>query len=254
MLYRRKIVTVSAVRANAAAGGFALATCCDIVIASEQATLNPHYRGVGLFGSEFHTYTWRKRLEKTGDAENKFNEITKGLLPMSSIQAKALGLVDEVIPYSSSEANQHISKMVKTVLSRRVESRVFGSISPWCLPLSTNLETGAPLLPALLENKLRTFATLSIPFSEVRQAELNQMLLDFYHPYRSQRYHSRRTAFARKIAPKSSPNRFALHRRFYDWTGIKKDIEETESFDSLASIEETRSRTVTPPPSELDAP
>lgn len=247
-------MTVAAVRANAAAGGFALATCCDIVIASEQATLNPHYRGVGLFGSEFHTYTWRKRLEKIGDAENNYNEITKGLLPMSSVQAKALGLVDEVIPYSSSEANQHISKMVKTVLSRRVESRVFGSISPWCLPLSTNLASGAPLLPALLENKLRTFGTLSIPLSEVRQAELNQMLLDFYHPYRSRRYHSRRTAFARKIAPKSSPHRFALHRRFSDWTGIKKDVEETESFDSLASVEETRSRTTTPPSSELEAP
>lgn len=78
--------------------------------------------------------------------------------------------------------------------------------------------------------------------------------MDFFHPYRSQRYHSRRTAFARKIASKSSPSRFALHRRFADWTGIQKDIEETAAFDALASEEETRSRTCTPPPIEMDAP
>lgn len=49
------IATVSAIRSNAAAGGVALATACDVVIAGADVVLNPAYRAVGLSGSEYHT-------------------------------------------------------------------------------------------------------------------------------------------------------------------------------------------------------
>jgi methionyl-tRNA formyltransferase len=48
----RGIVTIAAIRGNAAAGGVALAAACDIVIAGSNVVLNPAYRAIGLFGSE----------------------------------------------------------------------------------------------------------------------------------------------------------------------------------------------------------
>lgn len=54
-LCERGIVTVACVRANAAAGGTALAAGCDVVVAARGVVLNPAYRAMGLHGSEFHS-------------------------------------------------------------------------------------------------------------------------------------------------------------------------------------------------------
>ncbi|KAG9078873.1 hypothetical protein FS749_009066 [Ceratobasidium sp. UAMH 11750] len=56
------------------------------------------------------------------------------------------------------------------------------------------------------------------------------MLLDFYHTQRSKRYSDRRRAFVRKLAPKATPLRFAVHRREVD--GVARfDEEEMDEFD-----------------------
>ena len=54
-LFYRGIVTVACLRGNAAAGGVALASGCDVVMAARGVVLNPAYRGMGLHGSEFHS-------------------------------------------------------------------------------------------------------------------------------------------------------------------------------------------------------
>jgi enoyl-CoA hydratase/carnithine racemase len=54
-LCERGIITIAAIRGNAAAGGVALAAACDMVLASDHAVLNPAYRAMGLHGSEFHS-------------------------------------------------------------------------------------------------------------------------------------------------------------------------------------------------------
>jgi enoyl-CoA hydratase/carnithine racemase len=54
-LCERGIVTVAALRGNAAAGGVALAAACDIVMATDNVVLNPAYRAMGLHGSELHS-------------------------------------------------------------------------------------------------------------------------------------------------------------------------------------------------------
>lgn len=55
-LCERGIVTIAALRGNAAAGGVALAAACDVVLAARSVVLNPAYRAMGLHGSEFHSY------------------------------------------------------------------------------------------------------------------------------------------------------------------------------------------------------
>jgi putative two-component system protein, hydrogenase maturation factor HypX/HoxX len=72
-----KMVVISAVEGNAGAGGVALAIAADHVIASEGSVLNMHYQNMGLFGSEFWTYSLKKRV-----GERLANILTENCEPM----------------------------------------------------------------------------------------------------------------------------------------------------------------------------
>jgi enoyl-CoA hydratase/carnithine racemase len=60
-LTQRGIVTVAAMRGNAAAGGVALAAACDVVMVTDNVILNPAYRAMGLHGSELHSCVFDPR-------------------------------------------------------------------------------------------------------------------------------------------------------------------------------------------------
>jgi len=83
---------VSFVRKNAGAGGVFLATACDLVFAKDEVVLNPHYKTIGLSGSEYHTYTLPKRV-----GENIAKKLTSECLPISALKAKEIGLIDDII-------------------------------------------------------------------------------------------------------------------------------------------------------------
>lgn len=55
-------IIVSAIEGNAGAGGVAMALAADHVIARESSVLNMHYKKMGLYGSEYWTYTLPKRV------------------------------------------------------------------------------------------------------------------------------------------------------------------------------------------------
>ena len=55
-------LTVAALAGNAAAGGLMLALAADQVWCRSGAVLNPHYRLMGLHGSEYWTYTLPRRV------------------------------------------------------------------------------------------------------------------------------------------------------------------------------------------------
>jgi putative two-component system hydrogenase maturation factor HypX/HoxX len=61
------------------------------VVGKEGVVLNPHYKTLGLSGSEYHTYSLPKRVGEEM-AESLLNEC----LPLSVEKAKALGMIDEV--------------------------------------------------------------------------------------------------------------------------------------------------------------
>jgi len=46
-------LVISAVLGNAAAGGFTMALAADYVYARDGIVLNPHYKTMGLYGSEY---------------------------------------------------------------------------------------------------------------------------------------------------------------------------------------------------------
>ena len=55
-------VTVSAIRGNAGAGGVMAALAADYVWTHRNVILNPHYKSMGLFGSEYWTHFLPERV------------------------------------------------------------------------------------------------------------------------------------------------------------------------------------------------
>jgi len=94
ILYADEVVTIAALNSNAGAGGVFMGIACDYVVAQDGVVLNPHYKTLGLSGSEYHTYTLPKRVGKTA-AEKLLNEC----LPISVAYAKSIGMIDEVFSY-----------------------------------------------------------------------------------------------------------------------------------------------------------
>ncbi len=86
-----EVVTVASLARNAGAGGVFLALACDYVVAKENVVLNPHYKTLGLSGSEYHTYTLPKRV-----GEEMASKLLEEALPISVAYAKKIGIVDEI--------------------------------------------------------------------------------------------------------------------------------------------------------------
>ncbi len=91
IIFSDEVITVASLHKNAGAGGVFLALACDYVVASEATVLNPHYKTLGLSGSEYHTYSLPKRV-----GEQKAKELLDSCLPLSANKAKGMGMVDEV--------------------------------------------------------------------------------------------------------------------------------------------------------------
>jgi putative two-component system protein, hydrogenase maturation factor HypX/HoxX len=82
-------ITVAALRNNAGAGGAIMALACDKVIVREGVVLNPHYKSMGLYGSEYWTYLLPRRI-----GQQAAEHVTEACEPMLAAEALALGLAD----------------------------------------------------------------------------------------------------------------------------------------------------------------
>ncbi|KAK6527601.1 hypothetical protein TWF694_004585 [Orbilia ellipsospora] len=200
-----QIQTFGAIRGNAAAGGVALAAACDVVIAGGDVVLNPAYRGIGLYGSEYHTISYFGRC-----GEVKAKEMLNSMMPLSPFDARAVGLVDHVLPGSGSVLDKRVRNHMMVVIRSGGHSKV----KQW--------KKNVDLLPANL--------------AAVRAKELGEMALDFWSA-RSCRYHSRRFAFVRKVKSKHTPLRFARHRRTDE---EMLDEEERDTYDKVWYYEKMR--------------
>jgi enoyl-CoA hydratase/carnithine racemase len=198
----RNITTIAAIRGNAAAGGVALATACDFVIAGSDVVLNPAYRAIGLHGSEFHSLTYTARC-----GAQQAQKLLRAMLPLSPLQARQIGLVDFVFPGSGEVLDDHIQTHVALMFKDGIARQ--GS---WKRKLDLSLSG----------------------LAQARVDELSEMAKDFWSP-RSARYHARRSAFVRKAKPARTPLRFALHRRVQ--AKLQPDDEETAEFDDVAAFE-----------------
>ncbi|KAI5455914.1 hydrogenase maturation factor hoxX [Mariannaea sp. PMI_226] len=199
---RRKILTIAALRGNCAAGGVAMAAACDVMIAGLETVLNPAYRALGLHGSEFHSLTYGGRCGVEGA-----KRLLRDMLPLSPYAARDMGLVDHTLPGSGSTLDTRIRNHVGAMVC-----------TPGFRYLPGNWKVGVDVSPAGL--------------AAARAEELGEMAKDFWSA-RSERYHSRRRDFVRKVKPVRTPLRFASHRRH----GGVEDEEESDAFDDVTAFE-----------------
>jgi putative two-component system hydrogenase maturation factor HypX/HoxX len=89
ILYADDIITISSFTSNAGAGGVYIGLACDYAVGLEDVVLNPHYKTMGLSGSEYHNWILSKRVGK-----DIGKDILNKCLPISTNQAKNISLID----------------------------------------------------------------------------------------------------------------------------------------------------------------
>ena len=196
----REIITctsqlvVTAVGSNAGAGGVMLALGADRVIVRDGVVLNPHYRTMGLYGSEYWTYVLPRRV---GDLEA--SRLTQQCLPIGPAQAERIGLVDSVLPGSPAEFDHSVFDHAARL-------------------------AGHDDYPQLLEQKraARAAAELRKPLEAYRVEELAEMSRDIFDDRNG--FAEARRAFVTKQKPASTPARLALHRPAAPITGERDDV------------------------------
>jgi putative two-component system protein, hydrogenase maturation factor HypX/HoxX len=155
----REIITntdqlvIAAVGGNAGAGGVMLALGADRVLLRGGAVLNPHYRTMGLYGSEYWTYVLPRRV---GPA--RAQQLTEQCLPIDAAEATRIGLVDQVLPSSPDEFDAAVIAYATTLGARNDYHQ---------------------LLAAKRDRRERD--ERSRPLESYRAAELGEMIQDIYH-------------------------------------------------------------------------
>ncbi|MGW2276171.1 hydrogenase maturation protein [Streptomyces yangpuensis] len=172
-------LVVSALGGNAAAGGVMLALAADEVWCRSGVVLNPHYRLMGLFGSEYWTYTLPRRV-----GASLAVRLTSEALPLGAAAAHRVGLVDRTVDCAPAD------------FSRETE----------CLAarLAALPATASRIAAKKAERELHEARR---PLAAYRAAELARMRRTFFDP--DAPYHALRRAFVRKEHPAATPAHLA---------------------------------------------
>jgi putative two-component system hydrogenase maturation factor HypX/HoxX len=182
----RRIITasnqtiISAYAGNAGAGGAMMGLGADIVVARGGIVLNPYYE-MGLFGSELHTHTLPARV-----GAEMANRLTTERLPVDTVQAQAIGLVDAVGPR---------------------EPAVFAE---W-LRETAVAESGTQRWQSTLEAKAERAQKATKPLSYFETLELAEMASDMFDDRKG--FAAARHSFLYKEKPVETPAKLALHRQ-----------------------------------------
>ncbi|MGV9675008.1 hydrogenase maturation protein [Nocardia sp. NPDC003482] len=169
-------LVVAALAGNAAAGGVMLALAADEVWCRASTVLNPHYRLMGLYGSEYWTYTLPRRVG-AATAER----LTTEALPVGARAAVALGLVDRALPGDAAHFWDRVRRDAETL-------------------------SAAPELADRLVRKKRRRAAdeAERSLSDYRATELGHMWRNFHDP--GEPYHALRRDFVHKVCPTRTPD------------------------------------------------
>ncbi|MFD8632481.1 hydrogenase maturation protein [Streptomyces sp. NPDC059533] len=172
-------LVVAALGGNAAAGGAMLALAADEVWCRAGVVLNPHYRLMGLYGSEYWTHTLPRRV-----GEAAAERLTAEALPLSADAALRLGLIDRTVPCGPQEFTAETVR------------------------LAVRLAASPATRSAIAGKKARRDRDEDVrPLAAHREAELARMRETFLDP--GAPYHALRRAFARKEAADRTPPHLA---------------------------------------------
>lgn len=168
-------LVVAALGGNAGAGGVMLALAADEVWCRQGAVLNPHYRLMGLYGSEYWTYSLPRRVGRV-----MAERLTDQALPVGAAAALRIGLVDRLLMCGPQEFGPDVARLAARL------ARTAG----------TQSRIAAKKADAERREAER-------PLSSHRSAELARMRAAFFDPRAA--YHGLRSAFVRRQAPAGTP-------------------------------------------------
>ncbi|MFJ8111275.1 enoyl-CoA hydratase-related protein [Streptomyces sp. NPDC096132] len=172
-------LVVAALAGNAAAGGVMLALAADEVWCRSGVVLNPHYRLMGLYGSEYWTHSLPRRVGPAV-AERLMSEA----LPVSAAGALRLGLVDRVLDCAPDAFARETGGLAARLAS---------------LP-------GTAVRVTAKKTELDRLQSLT-PLAGFRERELARMRRTFDDP--DAPYHALRRAFVHKQRPERTPPHIA---------------------------------------------
>lgn len=164
---------ISALHGNAGAGGVMMALSADEVISREGVVFNPHYKKMGLFGSEYWTYLLPKKV-----GEDMANQLISECLTLDTNTALDIGLIDAASGQNVEDFRSYIEDRIATI------NETF------------NFETfTSEKRKSLLNDK--SIKSLN----DYRNKELKEMWINFNNS--NSEYHSLRYNFVHKIVDKN---------------------------------------------------
>ncbi|WP_302893223.1 enoyl-CoA hydratase-related protein [Actinomadura luzonensis] len=176
-----QLVVVS-VGGNAGAGGVMLGLGADRVIVREPVVLNPHYRTMGLFGSELWTYTLPRRV-----GAEVAERLTREALPLGAAEAVELGLADRVVGGSRLEFERRVLEYAERLAADAGYERLLAA-----------------------RRQAREADERRKPLDAYRAEELAEMSRDMFGDRSG--FAAARRAFVRKEPAVATPARLAVHR------------------------------------------
>ncbi|MFP4102574.1 hydrogenase maturation protein [Coleofasciculus sp.] len=177
---------IAGLQGNAAAGGVMLALAADKVYARRGIVLNPHYKRMGLYGSEYWTYSLPKRV-----GSQKAQKLTDICMPMGTQVAQKIGLIDQALADQPDSFRQQI----QWVAEEFAHHPAYGQ-------------------QLALKQEQRQRDERFKPLEAYRHEELAQMRRNFYDS--DQSYHQQRYNFVYKITESQTPHHLAIHRQRAD--------------------------------------
>ncbi|NUS56810.1 MAG: hydrogenase maturation protein [Streptomycetaceae bacterium] len=161
-------LVVAALGGNAAAGGAMLAIAADEVWCRSGTVLNPHYRLMGLPGSEYWTYSLPRRL-----GPDRAEALMHAAEPVGVSAAQRMGLVDRIVTAPPSDFGRRVAAMAAD--------------------LAADPETHQRITD---KKRVRARDEAAKPLAAYRDEELARMRRTFFDP--AAPYHALRAAFVRK--------------------------------------------------------
>ncbi|CAF0870820.1 unnamed protein product [Brachionus calyciflorus] len=183
ILFMKNLITISAIQTNAGAGGVYMALASDFVFAQDDIVLNPHYKNMGLYGSELHTITAPKRIGKSA-----LDYLKNSAIPLLTKEAIELNLIDDIDKKFETIFNENV-QLLDMNLDFLDKIKLFAS----------KYSNDEQKLKKYLNIKQEIFRTIKFQnvVLEQEETELNEMKIDMFMNRND--FDRKRKAFLRKV-------------------------------------------------------
>ncbi|MFC7585967.1 helix-turn-helix domain-containing protein [Nonomuraea antimicrobica] len=154
----------------------------DRVIVRESVVLNPHYRTMGLFGSEYWTYVLPRRV-----GAERARRLTQEALPIGAVEAVECGLADKALGGSRLDFERRVLEYAERLAADTGYDRLL---------------TG--------RRQVREVDERRKPLDAYRAEELAEMSRDMFDDRNG--FRQARRAFVHKVKAQATPEHLAGHR------------------------------------------